>query len=145
MPNRSQAETEPTLTIHWCINASQGFNELTILDHSIFKIRKTLLIITALCQRNCIQKKKNTTNLFHEVLDVFEFEVWFNSSILQSRYQMSCCNGPRFNSSLLGQNGCHFTDDIFRFIFVNEKFCTSIKISLNFVPMGPINNKPALV
>ena len=58
MPNRSQAETEPTLTIHWCINASQGFNELTILDHSIFKISKTLLIITALCQRNCIQKKK---------------------------------------------------------------------------------------
>ena len=28
-----------------------------------------------------------------------------------------------FNSSPPGQNGCHFADNIFRCIFVNEKFC----------------------
>ena len=28
---------------------------------------------------------------------------------------------------------------------VNEKFCISIRISLKFVPKGPINNKSALV
>ena len=29
--------------------------------------------------------------------------------------------------------------------FVNEKFCTLIKISLKFVPKGPIDNNPVLV
>ena len=43
------------------------------------------------------------------------------------------------------QNGCCFADDIFICIFVNEKFCNLIKISLKFVPNGPIDNNPALV
>ena len=38
-----------------------------------------------------------------------------------------------------------FADDIFRCNFVNEKFCILIKISLKFVPKGPIDNNPALV
>ena len=44
-----------------------------------------------------------------------------------------------------GQYACHFADDIFRCIFVNEKFCILIQISLKFVPKGPIDNYPALV
>ena len=48
------------------------------------------------------------------------------------------------NSSPPGQNGRYFADDIFRCIFMNEKFCILIKISLKFVPMGPIDNNPAL-
>ena len=36
-------------------------------------------------------------------------------------------------------------DEIFRCIFVNEKICILIKISLKFVPRGPIDNNPALV
>ena len=43
------------------------------------------------------------------------------------------------------QNGCHFADDIFKRIFVNENIWILIKISLKFVPNGPINNIPALV
>ena len=49
------------------------------------------------------------------------------------------------NSSLPGQNGRHFEDDIFKCIFMNEKSCILIQISLNFVRMGPIDNKRALV
>ena len=49
------------------------------------------------------------------------------------------------NSSPPGQNGRHFADDIFRFIFVNEKIFILIKISLKFVPKGPIDNISALV
>ena len=49
------------------------------------------------------------------------------------------------NSSPPGQNGRLFADDIFRCIFVNEKFCILIKISLKFVPKSQINNNPALV
>ena len=38
-----------------------------------------------------------------------------------------------------------FSDDIFRGIFVNEKFCILNKISLKCVPKGQIDNNPALV
>ena len=44
-----------------------------------------------------------------------------------------------------GQNGRHFADDIFRCIFMNEKFYILIKISLKFIPKGPIDNKPVLL
>ena len=44
-----------------------------------------------------------------------------------------------------GQNGRHFADDIFRCIFVNEKFCILINIILKFVSVGPIDNNPSLV
>ena len=44
-----------------------------------------------------------------------------------------------------GQNARHFADDVFRCIFVNGKFCILIRISLEFVPTGPIDNNPALV
>ena len=43
------------------------------------------------------------------------------------------------------RNEQHFTDDIFKRIFFNENVWISIKISLKFVPKGPINNIPALV
>ena len=43
------------------------------------------------------------------------------------------------------QNGRHFLDNIFKCIFLNENVWIVIKISLKFVPKGPINNIPALV
>ena len=43
------------------------------------------------------------------------------------------------------QNGGHFPDDIFKCIFLNENIWISLKISLNFVPNGRIDNIPALV
>ena len=46
--------------------------------------------------------------------------------------------GPR-------QNGRHITDDIFKCILLNKNVWVSIKISLKFVPKGPINNIPSLV
>ena len=45
-----------------------------------------------------------------------------------------------------GQNGCHFTEDIFTYIFMNEKILYFYKKkSLTFVSEGLIDNKPALV
>ena len=43
------------------------------------------------------------------------------------------------------QNGRRFADDTFKRIFLNENVRISIKISLKFVPYGPMNNIPALV
>ena len=52
---------------------------------------------------------------------------------------------PVFNTLRPGQNGRHFADDIFKCIFLNENAWIPVKISLKFVPRGPINNIPALV
>ena len=43
------------------------------------------------------------------------------------------------------QNGRHFPDDIFKWIFLNENVWISINTSLKFVPRGLINNIPTLV
>ena len=50
-----------------------------------------------------------------------------------------------FNTLRPRQNGRHFADDILKYIFLNENFWIPIKISLKFVPKGPIDNIPALV
>ena len=51
-----------------------------------------------------------------------------------------------FNSLRPRQDGRHFPDDIFKCIqMYYENVYISIKISLKFVPNGPINNIPALV
>ena len=43
------------------------------------------------------------------------------------------------------QNGCHFPDDIFKCSFLNKNVPIAIKISLKFVPKGPMNNIQALI
>ena len=43
------------------------------------------------------------------------------------------------------RNGRHLADDIFKCIFLNENAWIPIRISLKFVPKGPINYIPALV
>ena len=45
----------------------------------------------------------------------------------------------------LRQNGWHLPDDSFKCMSLNEKVWILIKISLKFVPWGPINNIPTLV
>ena len=47
-------------------------------------------------------------------------------------------SGTRGNYVIPRQNGRHFAEDIFTCIFVNDKFCTLITISLTLVPRGPI-------
>ena len=51
----------------------------------------------------------------------------------------------RFDTLRPPENGRHFADCIFKFIFLYEDCFMSIQISPNLVPNDPINNKPALV
>ena len=73
-------------------------------------------------------------------------------------YAMALCNNSMWILFLLfwtmwcsintlrpRQNGCHFADDTFKRIFLNENVGISINISLKFVSKGLINNIPALV
>ena len=54
-------------------------------------------------------------------------------------------SGTPVNTLRPRQSERHLADDIFKCIFVNENVWIPIKISLKFVPKGPINNIPALV
>ena len=49
------------------------------------------------------------------------------------------------NTLKLKQNWWHFASNICKRIFLNENCCSLIRISLKFVPKGPIDNLPALV
>ena len=49
------------------------------------------------------------------------------------------------NSLRPRQNRRHFADDIFKCILLNKNVWIPIKISLKFVPKGPIDNIPAMV
>ena len=56
-----------------------------------------------------------------------------------------CVYKMQVNTLRPRQNGRHFPDGIFKYTFLNENVWISIKISLKFVPKGPINNIPSLV
>ena len=59
------------------------------------------------------------------------------------QFQLIDCQTYRFgidlNTLKPRQNGRHFADDIFKGIFLNENVLIPIKVSLTFVPKGPIN------
>ena len=70
--------------------------------------------------------------------------VWLDKVSSATQSQQHCYNlysltlRPR-------QYGRHFADDICKLISLNENVWIPIKISLKFVPEGPINNIPLLV
>ena len=61
------------------------------------------------------------------------------------RHRHSNPQGPGVNILRPSRNEQHFADDIFKRIFFNENDWISIKSSMKFVLIGPINNIPALV
>ena len=79
-------------------------------------------------------------------METLVYDRWFSGNGLALTTNKYCC----FNSLRPRQNGRHFADDIFKCIFLNEIYVwimseCPIKISLKFVPKGPINNMPASV
>ena len=67
------------------------------------------------------------------------------SMLLSTKPEYSVCSIRRVNTLRPRQNRCHFANNIFKYIFFNENAQISLKISLKFIPKGPINNIPALV
>ena len=60
-------------------------------------------------------------------------------------HKMNVINYPCLNTLRPRQNGRRFADDTSKRIFLNENVWISIKISLKFVPKGPIINIPSFV
>ena len=63
----------------------------------------------------------------------------------KSSCRQGICVYLSFNTLRPRRNEQHFADDIFKRIFFYGNVWISIKISLKFVPKGPIYNIPALV
>ena len=59
---------------------------------------------------------------------------------LEYSWIIGAINSQGINSSSPAQNGPHFVDDIFKCIFLNEKFCILIRISRKLLPKGLIND-----
>ena len=98
----------------------------------------------------------NMFNFFHKKgkwgsLEINICYVWYYMCcILDNTWKTACfeigCSWIELLNILRPrQNGRHFADDIFKYIFLNENVWIPIKISLKFVPKGRINNIPALV
>ena len=98
--------------------------------------------------RAYFELKKNTPYLTHlselwSVYCKYFGQKWSRDNGIALYISFTCSRAT--NSSPPGQNDRHFADDIFICIFMNGKFCILLKISLKFVPKGPIDNNPALV
>ena len=61
------------------------------------------------------------------------------------QFMILSINDMCYNTLRPIQNGRHLADDTFKYIFLNENVIILPKISLTFVPKGPINNIPLLV
>ena len=75
------------------------------------------------------------------------FKITGTCEHVMETYHLACHQHLQFVPSVMALkvNTVLNTDDIFKWIFLNENVWISIKISLKFVPKGPINNIPALV
>ena len=60
-----------------------------------------------------------------------------------------CCGSYSIRRRIIqyieAESKWHFPDDIFKCIFLNENVAILSKISMKFVPKGPIDNNPPLV
>ena len=75
-------------------------------------------------------------------------ELLWDRAVIHKEHHVCVCKllcFRKLNTLRPRRNEQHLADDIFKHIFFNENVWISIKISLKFVPKGPINNIPALV
>ena len=99
---------------------------------------KTKQIITKMysCHRKYIKHELFFTGIWQWIPQADQFNTNRTGTSISQHFLITV--RPRRNEQ-------HFADDIFKRIFFNENVWISIKISLKFVPKGPINNIPALV
>ena len=121
-------------------------------------------VVLLLCFNKCDSWSEKTPLSVNKILHWIGFFLFLNlltglKRSFRSEKQINCpsvVNAERnddlikppaitSNSSPLDKMAAIFSDDIFKCIFLNEKFCISIRISLKFVLSSLINNTSALV
>ena len=82
-------------------------------------------------------------HIFHISCAIITYALESLSSLTQITQNLQVT--INFNTLRPRRDRRHFADAIFKCIFLNENERISLRISLKFVPKGPINNNPALV
>ena len=95
-------------------------------------------VITDPCPNINVSFTKSALKLGHGFVITSHRKLWV-WLIIHALYEWA------INTLRLRPNGCRFADDVLKCIFLNENIWILIKIPLKFVPMGSINNTPALV
>ena len=125
-----------------------NFSEI-LIEILTFSVKKMRLKVSS--------AKRRPFSLSFNVLTIFKQSYYGHSTsgaILKDRSTSEPIHDETEQEQTLGmvintlrprQNGRHFAGDIFKCIFLNENAWIQIKISLKFVPQGPVNNIPALV
>ena len=80
----------------------------------------------------------------HDINEIMAWKIITTMVSVVCNYSSMAYLPPPFNTLRRRQNGLHFADDIFKYIFLNENVWIPTKISLKFVPKARINNIPAL-
>ena len=86
--------------------------------------------------------------LCHRIIMCNVHKVLLYWALFECNDNLSKNRDSHLNTLRQRQNGCHFPDDTFKCIFLNENtkcIYISINISLKFVPKVPINHIPTLV
>ena len=96
-----------------------------------------LVVLVVLGKDNCKTRRETFKfgDLMRLILEILRYICMLSLKVLSSI----------INTLRPRQNGRHFPDDNLKWIFLDENVLISIRISLKFVPKGPINNIPALV
>ena len=97
-------------------------------------------------RQDLAQQGKTTDNIthrryFHNIICVRSQKQALN----KRAFIDTSCGNRGLNTLRPRQDGRHFSDDIFKCIFLNENVWISLKIWLKFVPRVPINNISAMV
>ena len=82
--------------------------------------------------------------LKHQAISIFSTDSIYWTSFIW-KYCTIVGRHSEINTLRPRQNGRHFPDGIFKWIFLNENVWILINISLKSVPRGPINDIPTLV
>ena len=130
-----------------CTFASPGHKELTYHLSTLFIHIQSL---TMLYRTDTLPVNFTETMITSKTLANYHFYEWANYRVTSGTNDKDNLTnyhppGTPFNTLRPSQNGRHFADDYFKYIFFTEKIGISIESSLKFVPQGRINNTPALV
>ena len=134
--------------------ASLNYPHVFCLKHTT-PIATMILLMSASTASNVVLfitfQNQRMLGVYMWVLNLRNFQLWNAIPMLRSwlcwKNSVSGLIAPHrygFNTLRPRLNGRHFADDIFKCIFLNENAWFAIKISLKFVPQGPITNIPAL-
>ena len=125
----------------WSVDTKVFFTE-NILESAVCKMTGAdIPIISRLGQQYWSQRFITTA---HDMWSFFDESTDFFQCCAQSGIWKKD-EAASLNSLRPRQNGCHFADNTFKHIFLNENVCISIEISLKFVLKGPMNNMAAMV